>query len=122
MSRRSRGRRNVPERVFIPLSPLPPSSLSHLRVIHTYVGGTLTHGLFAIVCAHIAFFSSSLLLDNVHEAEARQTNRRSTCVLMNAVFDLGWDGGRLRGFRGFKTKRNMVEKLWGRRERRGFRV
>lgn len=29
-------------------------------------------------------------MDNVYAPEARQTNRRSTCVLMNAVFDLEW--------------------------------
>lgn len=58
-------------------------------------------------CAHDAHttrvycvFFLLLLLDNVYAPEARQTNRRSTCVLMNAVFDLEW--WTPSGLRGFK--------------------
>lgn len=78
---------------------LPSTSpLAHLRAIHTFASGkrTLTHGLFAIVhttrvyCVFFFLFFLLLLLDNVYAPEARQTNRRSTCVLMNAVFDLEW--------------------------------
>lgn len=67
MSRRSRGRRNVPERVFIPpplsLHPSSPLCPTYARSTRLHTGKrTLTHGLFAIVHttrtqhAYIAFF------------------------------------------------------------------
>lgn len=111
MSRRSRGRRNVPERVFIPppsVSPSFTSSVPHLRAIHTFAHGQTNVDTRPFRhCAHDAHttrvycvFFLLLLLDNVYAPEARQTNRRSTCVLMNAVFDLEW--WTPSGLRGFK--------------------
>lgn len=99
MSRRSRGRRNVPERVFIP--PLHLPSGPPTRDPHVCIGQTNVDTRPFRHCAHDAhttrvycvfffLFFLLLLLDNVYAPEARQTNRRSTCVLMNAVFDLEW--------------------------------
>lgn len=93
------------------LHPSPPLCPTYARSTRLHTGKrTLTHGLFAIVHttrtqhAYIAFFFFFscwiYMLDNVYAPEARQTNRRSTCVLMNAVFDLEW--WTPSGVRGFK--------------------
>lgn len=99
---------------------LPPFSTplrpTYARSTRLHRANERWHTAFSPLCttgtqhAYIAFFFLLLLLDNVYAPEARQTNRRSTCVLMNAVFDLEW--WTPSGLRGFKTKRNIVEKLW----------